>query len=111
MWVLIIELWGINEEKQQFNTDPEFKHDLAKELYVYKQISDMFISKLENLKKLEDKKKAAATFEQTIAKATQGTDLLSKIQLKMREEAAEKEALSPKNNTEEKKEPKSPNKK
>jgi hypothetical protein len=99
MWVLTIELWCINEEKLQFLTDDEYKHDVAKELGMFQQLKELFLVKMEKVSKFDAKKKSAYAFEQSFAKATQGTDLLSKIQSRIRDEGdatpAAKEALPP----------------
>ncbi len=97
---MALELWSINEEKQQFNTDPDFKHDIEKELSIYTQLGGLFAAKMDCMSKLEEKKRAAVTFEQTFARATEGTDLLSKIQDKMRQDA---DAASPKHENKEQK--------
>ena len=68
MWVFILELWVINEEKLQFNTDPEIKHDLAIEFEIYKKLAELFAIKLNNQINLENKKKTVANLEQTLNK-------------------------------------------
>ena len=82
----MLELWCLNEENQQFNPDIEYKHHLDQEFEMYEILCGVFTKKLEKLSTLKEKKKAAQAFDQTLTKATKGTDLLSKIQTKMKED-------------------------
>ncbi len=86
LWIIILELWCANEETQQLNPDTSYRHDIARELGLFQQLAALFVDKLDKQAKLEDKKRAALVFEQTLAQATQGTDLLTKIQSKLRED-------------------------
>lgn len=79
-------MWSINEEKMQFNVDREFKHDIIKELEMFRILKELFTAKLDKISKLDEKKKTAYTFEQSFTKAAQGSDIISKIQSKIRED-------------------------
>ncbi len=88
MWVMILELWCLNEEKLQFSSEQEVRHDVGKELAIFSLLKSMFATKLERLSRSDEKKKAALDFEKTLMKATEGTDLLAKMQNKLREDEA-----------------------
>ncbi len=88
MWIIVMELWAVTEEKLQFYTDPEYKHDLSKEFVMYQLLKDIYTAKIDRVSKFDERKKSAFAFEQNFSKMTQGTDLLSKIQSKIREDTA-----------------------
>ncbi len=85
---MIMDLWAINEERLQFVSDTEYKHDVSKELGLFQQLKELYGAKIEKMSRFDEKKKSAFAFEQNFNRATQGTDLLQKIQMKMREEEA-----------------------
>ena len=86
-WILIMELWAVNEEKLQFYNEDEYRHDLKQELAMFQLLKEIYMAKIERITKFEEKKKSAFTFEQNLAKMAQGSDILSKIQNKIREDA------------------------
>jgi len=86
LWILVLEIWSMNEEKLQFSNENDLKHDLIKEMSVFSGLKKIFASKLEAMSRNIEKKKVAAQFEKTLMKATEGTDLLQKIQNKIRED-------------------------
>jgi len=86
---MIFELFAINEEKMQFCTEADYKHDLSREFGMYSLLKELFTGKIDRISKFDEKKKSAFALEQNFAKMTQGTDLLSKIQSKIREESDE----------------------
>ena len=78
-----MDLWRINEEKIQFESDHELKHDIEKELKVYSDFKDLFSKKLEISARNFETKKIAAVFEKTFIKGIQNSDLLEIMKTKV----------------------------
>jgi hypothetical protein len=83
MWVIIFEMWVINEEKQQFNWDAEYKHELAEELSVFSKLRNLFMKKFEYSARLVKKKLEMVMFERDFVEFTKDTELLAKLQEKV----------------------------
>ena len=75
-------MWSIGEEIQQFNGDCEYRHDVGKELNIYKALKELYMRKLNYKAKLETKRGAVMEFGQEFNKLAQDPELLLKLQMK-----------------------------
>jgi len=83
MWVIVFEMWVTNEEKQQFNLDAEYKHELTDELAIFAKLRNLFMKKFEYFAKLVKKKMETVRFERDFTEFTGNTELLARLQERM----------------------------
>jgi len=80
MWEIIFGMWVINEEKEQFNSDYEYKHEVAEELALFSKLRKLYMRKLEYSSKLSKKKLETILFERDFIEFSKDPELLTRLQ-------------------------------
>ncbi len=88
IWVLVLELWSMNEERLQLAKDPSLRHDVGAELGLYQRLGEMFAGKLEALYKAEDKRRDSLRLGQNLASSNECAGLLSLLRAKIDENSS-----------------------
>lgn len=83
MWVIVLEMWAANEEKLQFSSDRECRHDLAQELAVFGKLRELFMPKLEYASRMVKRKLETVLFERDFAELAKDPELLARLQSKV----------------------------
>ena len=83
MWVIIFEMWAINEEKQQFNSDSEYRHDLAEELLMFAKLRELYMKKFEYSAKVIKQRLETVIFERDFVEFTKDSEVLTRLQGKL----------------------------
>ena len=76
-------MWVINEEKQQFNSDSEYRHDLAEELLIFAKLRKLYMKKFEYSAKLIKQRLETVTFERDFLEFTKDSEVLTRLQDKI----------------------------
>ncbi len=76
VWILVLELWAVNEERIQLSKEPTVKHELSTEFAVYQQLGDMLASKLEATCKMAEKNMNTLMVSQNLTKTAAGVNLV-----------------------------------
>lgn len=98
MWGIVFEMWMVNEEKQQFNWDVEYKHEVEEELAVFEKLRGLFMRKFEYANKLAKKRLETSLFERDFVEFSKDPELLSRLQKEVLKnpDSAPKTASAPK---------------
>jgi len=83
MWLTVIESWMVTEEEFGYCCDLSSRRDEIKEFEIYHKFKELYLVKMEKLKKLEEKKKEALEFKQEFKDVMSDAKLLSQIQAKV----------------------------
>ena len=79
MWIAVLEMWAINEEKYQFNSDREYKHDLLEEFEIYQKLKDIYQEKMTKIERLHQRRATITELEEDLNKISQKPGLLMKM--------------------------------
>ena len=82
MWIIILETWAVSEEKNQFNPDPEYKHELSKELDIFKSFRELYMQKLNYMISMEEKRKEIVEFNQNFIDISKVPELFATLRAK-----------------------------
>ena len=91
MWIVVLELWAITEEKTQFNHDKNYRHDVVQELSIYQSFRDLYMAKILRIEENIEKRKKVSELEEDFGKIAQKAGAM----LKMKSQILG-ESLSPK---------------
>lgn len=83
MWIIIFEMWAANEEKQQFNLDSGYKHDIAEELAVFDKLRKLYMKKFEYSAKLLKQKLETVVFERDFVEFTKDPEVMTRLKDKV----------------------------
>ena len=83
MWLIAIELWISTEEKLQFKTEAEYKHELEMEFEIYDKFKALFMKKINSINNNFDKKGSVLEIEDDFNKLAEKPELLSKVKSKL----------------------------
>lgn len=83
MWIIVVESWMAIEEEYEYCADLSSRRDLIKEFDIYQSFKEFYLTKMERLVKLEEKKKAAFEFEQDFTDILSDSKMLSRAQARV----------------------------
>lgn len=88
MWILVLELWAVTEEKIQFSHDRDYKHDLIQEFAIYQGLKDLYLDKISRIEKKVEMRRQVGELEEDLAKISQKPEVMSKMKSKILGEPA-----------------------
>ena len=83
MWIVVFEMWTITEERNQFNIEEEYKHEILREFEIYNNFKELVTRKFDRIQNLISKKNQEFEMEQNIIKMAQGMNVIDQIQNKL----------------------------
>ena len=51
MWIIVLEIWAVDEEIQQFNCNHNYSKEVMNELTIYSKFRELFVKKFETMQK------------------------------------------------------------
>jgi hypothetical protein len=79
MWIVVLELWAITEEKIQFNQDRDYRHDIVQELSIYQSFKDLYLAKILKIEQNIEKRRKVSELEEDFVKIAQKPGVMSKM--------------------------------
>ena len=79
MWIIIMEIWAINEEKQQFNSFKNSQSTMMEEFLIFQKIKELYMSKIEKMEKFNERSIPIPELEEDLDKIAQKPGLMEKM--------------------------------
>ena len=85
---MVLEMWAMNEEKQQFNWDQDFRHDIMEELDIYDKLRKLYSKKIDYTAKVVKQRENTMVFEHDFIKLAKNPELLKRLKEKVMNSAS-----------------------